>query len=124
MEIQASGDVRVRNILGRLEMILDNENARIGVDPTFDLKASNLRKSRCLYELTMLNRRQAPPTDVSPSYLSQAKHIRNKLATNSEKVEAHLEACRSVVELLKTAAQDADADGIYSEEQFRYGAMV
>lgn len=122
MEIQASGDVRVRNILGRLEMILDNENARIGVDPSFDLKASNLRKSRCLYELTMLNRKQTP-TDVSPSYLSQAKHIRNKLAANSEKVEAHLEACRSVVELLKTVAQDADADGIYSEEQFRYGAM-
>lgn len=122
MEIQASGDVRVRNILGRLEMILDNENARIGVDPTFDLKASNLRKSRCLYELTMLNRKQTP-TDISPSYLSQAKHIRNKLATNSEKVEAHLEACRSVVELLKTVAQDADADGIYSEEQYRYGAM-
>ncbi|SER94098.1 hypothetical protein [Rhizobium sp. NFR03] len=122
MEIQASGDVRVRNILGRLEMILDNENARIGVDPSFDLKASNLRKSRCLYELTMLNRKQTP-TDISPSYLSQAKHIRNKLATNSEKVEAHLEACRSVVELLKTVAQDADADGIYSEEQYRYGAM-
>ncbi|KQR77724.1 hypothetical protein ASG25_05345 [Rhizobium sp. Leaf384] len=122
MEIQASGDVRIRSILGRLEMILDNENARIGVDPTFDLKASNLRKSRCLYELTMLSRKETP-ADATPSYVSQAKHIRNKLAANSEKVEAHLDACRSVVELLKAAAQDADADGIYSEEQFRYGAM-
>jgi hypothetical protein len=122
MEVHATGDVRIRNILGRLEMILDNENARIGVDPTFDIKASNLRKSRCLYELTMLSRKQAP-ADASPYYLSQAHHIRKKLEANSGKVEAHLEACRSVVDLLKAAAQDADADGIYSEEQFRYGAM-
>jgi hypothetical protein len=122
MEVQASGNVRIRNILGRLEMILDNENARIGVDPTFDIKASNQRKSRCLYELTMLNRKQ-PTAEASPSYVSQTSHIRKKLATNSEKVEAHMEACRSVIDLLKAAAQDADADGIYSEEQFRYGAL-
>lgn len=122
MEVQASSNVRIRNILGRLEMILDNENARIGIDPTFDIRASNLRKSRCLYELTMLTRKQ-PTTDVSSSYVSQTRHIRKKLEDNSAKVEAHMEACRSVIDLLKAAAQDADADGIYSEEQFRYGAL-
>ena len=120
MEVAASGDVRIQNVLGRLEMILDNENNRIGVDPSFDLKASNARKSRCLYELTMLHRNTAP-SEISPAFVSQTRHIKSKLLANSQKVNAHMEACRSVVEILKTAVQDADADGIYSEHQFRYG---
>jgi hypothetical protein len=120
MEVAASSDVRIQNVLGRLEMILDNENSRIGLDPSFDLKASNARKSRCLYELTMLHR-DASPSEISPSFVSQTRHIRSKLMANSQKVNAHMEACRSVVEILKTAVQEADADGIYSEHQFRYG---
>jgi len=119
MEVAAAGDVRIQNVLGRLEMIIDNENSRIGIDSSFDLKASNARKSRCLYELTML-RRNAPITDLSPAFVSQTKHIQTKLVANSQKVEAHMEAIRSVVDILKTAVQDADADGIYSEQQFRY----
>ncbi len=31
-----------------------------------------------------------------------------------------MEAVRSVVDILKTAMHDADADGIYTPEQFRY----
>ncbi|OLP58156.1 hypothetical protein BJF93_05895 [Xaviernesmea oryzae] len=120
METAASSDMRIRNVLGRLEMILDNENSRIGVDPSFDLRSSNVRKSRCLYELTILQRDQIPEPQ-SDIFVSQSKHIRAKLELNSRKVGAHMEACRSVVELLKTAAQEAEADGIYTEEQFRYG---
>ncbi|WP_426123732.1 hypothetical protein [Pararhizobium sp. PWRC1-1] len=120
MEVAASSDVRIQNVLGRLEMILDNENTRIGIDPSFDLKTSNARKSRCLYELTMLHR-DASPNEISPAFVSQTQHIKTKLVMNSQKVNAHMEACRSVVDLLKTAVQEADADGIYTEQQFRYG---
>ncbi len=120
MEAAASSDVRIRNVLGRLEMILDNENERIGVDPSFDLKMSNARKSRCLYELTMLHR-NAPLDEISPTFIDQTKYIRTKLVANSQKVNAHMEACRSVVEILKSVAKSAEADGIYSQEQFCYG---
>lgn len=120
MEVAALSDARVQNVLGRLEMILDNENSRIGIDPTFDLKASNVRKSRCLYELTMVQR-DAMSGALSPAFLSQTKHIHAKLEANAQKVNAHMEACRSVVDLLKAAVQEADADGIYSEQHFRYG---
>lgn len=119
MEAVASNDVRIQNVLGRLEMIIDNENSRIGVDAEFDIKTSNAHKSRCLYELTMLHR-DTLPGEFSPAFASQTRHLRDKLEINSQKVEAHLDAVRSVVDLLKTAAQDADADGIYSEAQFRY----
>jgi hypothetical protein len=120
MEVAASSDVRIQNVLGRLEMILDNENTRIGIDPSFDLKTSNARKSRCLYELTMLHR-DASPNEISLAFVSQTQYIKTKLVMNSQKVNAHMEACRSVVDLLKTAVQEADADGIYTEQQFRYG---
>ena len=122
MEAAASSDVRIRNVLGRLEMILDNENERIGVDPSFDLKMSNARKSRCLYELSMLHR-NAPLAEISPSFIDQTKHIRVKLMANSQKVNAQMEACRSVVDILKTVAKNAEADGIYSQEQFCYGSF-
>ena len=42
-----SNDYRIKTVLGRLEMIVDNENVRIGTDPEFDLKVSNAHKSRC-----------------------------------------------------------------------------
>lgn len=122
MENAAASHVRIQNVLGRLEMIIDNENERIGNDPTFDLKLSNAHKSRCLYELTMLHR-ASPPEDMPASFVSQTRHIKRKLAANSQKVEAHMEAIRSVVEILKTAVQEADADGIYSEQQFRYSGF-
>ena len=34
---------------------------------------------------------------------------------------AHLEAVREVVSILKNAVQDLEADGTYSQEQFRLG---
>ena len=44
MEI-LSNDYRIKSVLGRLELIIDNENDRIGHDPEFDLKVSNAHKS-------------------------------------------------------------------------------
>ncbi|MBD8553439.1 hypothetical protein IFT84_02750 [Rhizobium sp. CFBP 8762] len=113
------GDLRIKNVLGRLEMIIDNENARIGTDTLFDIKTSNAHKSRCLYELTLLSR-DLKPEDMNGSFVSQTSVLKDKLAENAEKVQAHMEAIRRVVDLLKTATQEAEADGIYSQEQFRY----
>lgn len=47
--------------------------------------------------------------------------LKHKLATNANRVQAHLEAVRAVADILKSAVQDEDADGTYSQEQFRYG---
>ncbi len=112
-------DARIRNILGRLENIIDNENARIGKDPEFDLKASNSHKSRCLYELTMLFR-DSEPEHLPQAFLPQMKGLKEKLNTNARKVQAHMEAVRSVAELLKDAAREAENDGTYTQEHFQY----
>lgn len=113
-----SQDYRIKSVLGRLEMIIDNENNRIGTDPEFDLKVSNAHKSRCLYELSMLFR-DTDPADLAAAHVEQLHDLKKKLVLNARRVEAHLEAVRAVAEILKNAVQNADADGTYSQEQFR-----
>ncbi|MDE1991626.1 MAG: hypothetical protein KGI75_03950 [Rhizobiaceae bacterium] len=117
MEI-ISNDYRIKSVLGRLEMIIDNENNRIGRDPEFDLKVSNAHKSRCLYELSMLFR-DTNPAELAVAHIEQLHGLKKKLVLNARRVEAHLEAVRAVAEILKNAVQNADADGTYSQEQFR-----
>lgn len=115
---QATNEIRIRSVLGRLETIIDNENDNIGRDPDFDLPTSNAHKSRCLYELAMLTR-DVRPEEVPATFSTQLARIREKLATNAQRVSAHLEAVREVVTILKNAVRDLDADGTYSQEQFR-----
>mgnify|MGYP001367776412 CR=1 FL=1 len=115
---QTNNELRIRSVLGRLETIIDNENDNIGRDPHFDLPTSNAHKSRCLYELAMLTR-DVSPEEVPASFSTQLSRLREKLAVNAQRVSAHLEAVRAVVTLLKNAVQDLEADGTYSQEQFR-----
>jgi hypothetical protein len=115
---QATNDLRIRTVLGRLETIIDNENDNIGNDPHFDLSTSNAHKSRCLYELAMLTR-DVRPDEVPSAFSSQLGRVREKLVTNARRVSAHLDAVRAVVDILKNAVQDLEADGTYSQEQFR-----
>lgn len=112
-------ELRIRTVLGRLELIIDNENQRLGADPKFDLKTSNTQKSRCLYELTLLFR-DTGPQHLPPSFLQQMRYLKEKLAVNARKLEAHLDAVRSVTDILRSAAQEAEGDGTYCQEQFRY----
>lgn len=112
-----NNDYRIKTVLGRLEMIIDNENRRIGSDPGFDFKVSNAQKSRCLYELTMLFR-DTDTREIATTYIEQLHGLKAKLDLNARRVEAHMRAVRAVTELLKTAAKNADDDGTYSQEQF------
>lgn len=121
MEV-VSQEHRIKSVLGRLEMIIDNENQRIGLDPKFDLKVSNAHKSRCLYELTMLFR-GTDPKEIAVGHIDQMHSLKAKLAQNARRVEAHLHAVRAVADLLKNAARDADGDGTYTQEQFTYGEV-
>lgn len=117
-----SADYRIKSVLGRLEMIIDNENERIGKDPQFDLKVSNAHKSRCLYELTMLFR-GTNPQEFAVNHIEQMHALKAKLTLNARRVEAHLHAVRTVADLLKNAARDAEGDGTYTQEQFIYSEV-
>jgi hypothetical protein len=112
-------EMRLKTVLGRLELIIDNENERIGKDVKFDIKTSNAHKSRCLYELTMLCR-ETNPEEFPTGFSSHMKFLKTKLMLNARKLEAQINAVRTVADILKTAAQEQDGDGTYTQEQFRY----
>ena len=112
-----NADDRVTKVLGRLDAILDAENNALGTDPDFDVNASNIHKSRCLYELSLL-KKAVPPQQMSRSHGQTLRVIHEKLERNTTKVKAHLEAVRRVTDLLRDAAQEAEADGTYTAEQF------
>lgn len=116
-----STEMRLSGILSRLETVLETENARIGTDPTFDVKASNAQKSRCLYELNLLFR-SVGEAKGPVHFQERLLGLRATLETNSVRVKAHLDAVKGVTDLINEAALAAEADGTYSVDQFRHSA--
>lgn len=114
-----SNEYKIKSTLNRLELIIDGENQRIGRDPQFDVKVSNDHKSRCLYELAILVR-DTRMKSQSGLFAEDLNRLKTKLALNARRVQAHMEAVRSVADLIKTAVQEEEADGTYSQQQFGY----
>ncbi|CAN7600388.1 hypothetical protein [Mesorhizobium sp. LjNodule214] len=104
-------------IIGRIEDAVDEETAGIRTGTGFDLKASNARKSRYLYEMT-----RAIKGGNEVEFLEQHREgltrLRQKLARNEAAILAHLNAVNEVASLLKNAIQRAEADGTYSAGEF------
>lgn len=104
-------------IIGRIEEAVEEETAGIRTGTGFDLKASNARKSRYLYELT-----RAIKGGNEIEFLEQHREgltrLRQKLARNEAAILAHLNAVNEVAGLLKNAIQRAEADGTYSAGEF------
>lgn len=104
-------------ILGRIEETVEAETASIRTDVRFDIKASNARKSRYLYELNKA------VSGVGASVLREEHRdgiirLREKLAANEEAILAHLNAVTEVAALMQDAIQRAEADGTYSANEF------
>ncbi|MGQ2906924.1 MAG: hypothetical protein ACT6QU_03105 [Aliihoeflea sp.] len=104
-------------ILARIEEAVETETTAIRTDMNFDIAASNARKSRHLYDLTRAIRGQDDAALVA-TYRPAIERLRDKLAVNQGVIVAHLEAVTEVATLVKTALQDAEADGTYSQAEF------
>jgi hypothetical protein len=107
-------------IIGRIEEAVEQETAAIRSDPGFDVKGSNARKSRYLYELNraMKGLSQA---EVLREHRDALIRLRGKLAENEKALRAHLNAVAEVASLIREAIQRADADGTYSAHEFGTG---
>jgi len=113
-----STELRLHGVLDRLEGVLTDENRKLGTDPEFDVRTSNVQKSRCLYELTLLSR-TLRPGDLSTPAARRMSDVRSLLVANETKLSAHVEAVRSVTVLIKETMQATEADGTYTQDQFR-----
>ena len=104
-------------IIGRIEEVVEEETAGIRNATNYDLKASNARKSRYLYELT-----RAMKGGSEAEFLEQHREgltrLRQKLAKNEAAILAHLSAVNEVASLLRHAIQRAETDGTYSAGEF------
>lgn len=104
-------------IIGRIEDAVDEETASINTDGTFDLKASNARKSRYLYELTRVMKGLGE-TPILTEHRDGIMRLREKLAINEQAILARLNAVTEVATLLQNAIQHSEADGTYSAGEF------
>ncbi|WP_378948928.1 hypothetical protein [Mesorhizobium sp. ANAO-SY3R2] len=104
-------------ILNRIEEAVEEETAAIRTDVRFDIKASNARKSRYLYELTRATKGLVEG-DFPGELKAGVERLRDKLVANERAILAHLSAVSEVATLLKDAIQRSEADGTYSANEF------
>jgi hypothetical protein len=104
-------------LIGRIEEAVEEETAAIRTDLGFDIKSSNARKSRYLYELTRAMK-GIGEAEFLAEHRDGIKRLREKLATNEAAIRAHLNAVSEVASLMQNAIQHSEADGTYSAGQF------
>ncbi|MFN3546966.1 MAG: hypothetical protein ACK4U0_05695 [Mesorhizobium sp.] len=106
----------LQGIIARIEEAVEIETRAIRTDIGFDLKASNDRKSRYLYELNKAVR------DIRPEVLQANRdgivRLRGKLAENEAAIAAHLKAVTEVAGLIQDAIEQSEADGTYDSGAF------
>ena len=104
-------------IIGRIEETVEAETAAIRTDIRFDIKASNARKSRYLYELNKAAS-GLDGTQLQEKHRDGIIRLREKLAANEAAILAHLNAVSEVATLMQEAIERAEADGTYSASEF------
>ena len=104
-------------IIGRIEEAVEDETVGIRAGGSFDLRASNARKSRCLYELNRAIK-SIGQAELLGEHREGLARLRQKLARNEAAILAHLSAVTEVANLMKNAIQNAEADGTYSAGEF------
>jgi hypothetical protein len=100
-------------VLRRIEGYLDEETSALDKAPTFDLKASNDRKSQGLVDLNQAMRR-LKIDDINEDLQVRLQVFRAKLAANLRKIRLHLDAVREITAMLSEAIQNAESDGTYT----------
>ena len=104
-------------IISRIELAVEEETAAIRAGAEYDLKSSNARKSRYLYELSRATK------DISDAsallqYGPSIEQLRQTLARNETVIRAHMSAVGEIAELMQDVIQQAETDGTYSALEF------
>lgn len=111
--------VNLGALIGRISEAVEEETASIRTDIRFDIKASNARKSRYLYELTRALK-GAREGSVPAEHRDGLVRLRDKLADNEAAIRAHLSAVNEVATLMQNVIKRAENDGTYSAGEFGY----
>jgi hypothetical protein len=97
-------------ILSRISHAVEEETAAIRAGADYDLKSSNARKSRYLYELTRATKGMED-SEALTQYRDNIEQLRQRLASNETVIRAHMSAVGEVANLMQDVLQRAEADG-------------
>jgi hypothetical protein len=100
-------------MIERVSEAIESETAGIRKGGDFDVKASNARKSRHLYELSKAFK-AVGDMKLMTGHAEALRLLRDRLAANERAILAHMNAVSEIAGLLQTAIQNAEADGTYS----------
>jgi hypothetical protein len=100
-------------MIERVSEAIESETAGIRQGSGFDIKASNARKSRHLYELSKAFKSVEDVKQVAGP-ADALRRLRDRLAANERAIQAHMSAVSEIADLLQNAIQHAEADGTYS----------
>jgi len=114
---RVSPPASITAIIGRIEEAIEAETSAIKSDPAFDIRASNMRKSRYLYELNRALK-GVNPIEIINRHRDDVTRLKKKLADNEAAILAHLNAVTEVAALIKDAIQRSETDGTYSSRSF------
>jgi hypothetical protein len=117
----AAPTVSLTAIIQRIEDAIDRETNAIRTDIRFDIRESNSRKSRYLYELTKAMKGLGRQ-DLRPEHRDGILRLRQKLELNEKAILAQLNAVSEVASMIQSAIQNAEADGTYSAGAFGQAA--
>ncbi len=104
-------------VIDRIEKAIEDETAALRSEPRFDIKASNIRKGRHLYELARAMK-GVGIADLLADQKDGIIRLRKKLVENETVLRAHLSAVGEVAGLIQNAIERAEADGTYSAGEF------
>jgi hypothetical protein len=104
-------------IIERISQTVDEETAAIRAGGDFDLKTSNARKSRYLYELTRATR-GIEDAELLSEHRAGIERLREKLASNEAAIRAHMSAVGEIAALMQDVIQRAETDGTYTAGEF------
>ena len=120
LAVVANHPVSLSTVIGRIEEAVAEETVGIKTDMSFDIKSSNARKSRYLYELTRAMK-GVGEADFLAEHRDGIKRLRETLARNEAAIKAHLNAVNEVATLMQNAIRHAENDGTYSAGEFGWG---
>jgi len=120
LSIVAMRPVSLSTIIGRIEEAVEEETVGLKTDRTFDIKSSNARKSRYLYELTRAMKGMGAH-DIPADQKAGIRRLRETLARNEAAIRAHMSAVNEVANLMQDAIRRAENDGTYSAGEFGWG---
>lgn len=117
--VQTARPMSFAAIIGRIQEAVEEETAGLKGSSGFDIKSSNARKSRYLYELTRAMK-GVGEAHFMAEHGEGLRRLRDVLARNEAAIRAHLNAVNEVATMMQNAIKRAEADGTYSAGEFGY----